>query len=388
MPNKKIRIKNTPLLALPCVALAILLCATALHADNIVDEIIARVGDYIITRSEFEKGKAAQADEMKERFPNDWQTRLASKQKDVLRELIDQQLLLDKGKELGITGDVEVTKRLDEIRKQMNLGSMEELVKAAEQQGISYEEFKERTRIGIVTQQVVGREVGSRIHINNDEIQAWYQAHQADLTFPEQVKLSEILVSTQPPRPPAEKGKESPPPALLPEDPVQVGLAETRAKQILEELRKGEKFDEVARKSSNGPTAADGGELGQFKRGELAKELEEKTFALKSGEITDVIRTKQGFLILKVVEHQQAGVPPIKSIEDKIREAIYSQKLEPSLRAYLTKLREEAYIDIRPGFVDTGASEHQTKPIMVAAATRGDEIRSSKSKKKKRFLVF
>jgi len=381
---KKIWLKNTPLLAL-----AVLLSVAVLHADNIVDEIIARVGDYIITRSEFERGKTAQTEEMKERFPSDWQTRVAAKQKDVLRELIDQQLLLDKGKELGITGEVEVIKRLDEIRKQMNLTSTEELVKAAEQQGIAYEEFKERTRIGIVTQQVVGREVGSRIHINSEEIQAWYQQHQADLTFPEQVKLAEILVSTQPIRPAAEKGKEPVPSSLLPEDPVLVAQAETRAKQLLEELRKGAQFEEVAKKNSNGPTAADGGELGSFKRGELARELEEKTFALKSGEITDVIRTKQGFLILKVVQHQKAGVPALKEIEDKIREAIYSQKLEPGLRAYLTKLREEAYIDIRAGFVDTGASDHQTKPIIVAAVSNGDEIRaSSNNKKKKRFVVF
>lgn len=379
---KKIGLKNTTLLAL-----ALVLCATALRADNIVDEIIARVGDFIITRSDFEKGKNAQVDELKERYPNDWQNRVTERQKDVLRELIDQQLLLDKGKEIGITGEVEVTKRMDEIRKQMNLGSMEELVKAAEQQGVSYEDFKERTRIGIVTQQVIGREVGSRIHITSDEIQAWYQQHQSELSAPEQVKLAEILVSTQPPKAPAEKGKEAAPQTLS-EDPALVAKAEARAKELLDQLRKGAKFEEVAKKESNGPTAAQGGDLGTFKRGELARELEDKTFSMKSGELTDVIRTKQGFLILKVVTHQKAGVPPVKEIEDKVRETIYSQKLEPAMRAYLTKLREEAYIDIRAGFTDTGASPHQSKPIMVTAALNGDEIKASKGKKKKKFVVF
>jgi peptidyl-prolyl cis-trans isomerase SurA len=379
--SKKIWLKNTPLLVL-----AVVLCATALRADNIVDEIIARVGDFIITRSDFERGKATQTEELKERYPSDWQSRLSERQKDVLRELIDQQLLLDKGKELGITGEVEVTKRLDEIRKQMNLGTMEELAKAAESQGVSYEEFKERTRIGIVTQQVVGREVGGKIHITSEEIQNWYQQHQNDLTVPEHLRLAEILISTQPPRPPA--GKDGAPPVPLPEDPAQSAQAEARAKQLLEELRKGANFEEVARKSSNGPTAAQGGDLGSFKRGELARELEEKTFSLKAGELTDVIRTKQGFLILKVVEHQKSGVPAVKEIEDKIREAIYSQKLEPALRAYLTRLREEAYIDVRPGYMDSGASPRQSKPIMVAAAVSRDEIKPSKSKKKKRFGIF
>ena len=378
---KKTWLKNTPLLVL-----VLLVCTFQLRADNIVDEIIARVGDYIITRSDFEKGKVTQIEEMKERYPSDWQTRVNDKQKDVLRELIDQQLLLDKGKELGITGDIETTKRLDEIRRQLHLATMEDLVKAAEQQGVAYEEFKERTRIGIVTQQVVGREVGSRIHITSDEVQAWYQQHQNDLEMPEQVRLAEILISTQPPKPPMEKGKE--PAAPLPEDPAQVAQAEARAKEVMEELRKGAKFEELAKKDSNGTTAAQGGDLGTFKRGELAHELEEKTFSLKTGEFTDVIRTKQGFLILKVIEHQKAGVPAVKEIEDRIREAIYSQKLEPALRAYLTRLREEAYIDVRPGYVDTGASPRQSKPVVLAPVTSRDEIKSAKAKKKKKFWLF
>ena len=81
-----------------------------------------------------------------------------------------------------------------------------------------------------------------------------------------------------------------------------------------------------------------------FKRGQLAKELEDKTFAMKSGEVTDVIRTKQGYVILKVVDHQMAGIPPMKDVLPKIQDALYYQKLQPALRAYLTKLREDAYI--------------------------------------------
>ena len=69
---------------------------------------------------------------------------------------------------------------------------------------------------------------------------------------------------------------------------------------------------------------------------------------MKPGEVSDVIRTKQGFVILKVTEHQQAGVPPLSEIEGRVQDAIYMQKLQPALRAYLQKLREEAYIDIKP----------------------------------------
>ncbi len=96
--------------------------------------------------------------------------------------------------------------------------------------------------------------------------------------------------------------------------------------------------------------------------------LEDQTFGLKAGETTAPIRTRQGFVILQVTEHRQAGVPPLKNVEQQVQEAIYMQQMQPALRAYLTKLREEAYIDIKPGFVDTGASAKETKPVFSAYA--------------------
>ena len=361
--------------------------ATVLHADNIVDEIIARVDQAIITRSDMERGKQTSQQELKERFASDWETKWNERQKDVLRDLIDEQLLLGKGKQLGITGDTELIKRLDDLRKQMSLESMEDLEKAASQQGVSFEDFKDKIRNQIIAKQVVSREVGSRIRISSEEVQKWYDQHKNDIAAPEAVRLAEILVSTQPPKPANDKDDKGKPAAQLPEDPVVVAQAKAKAEQLLEQLRKGANFAELAKKSSDGSTSAQGGEIGAFKRGEMAKELEEKTFALKPGEVTDVIRTKPGFMIFKVLDHQQAGVPPLKQIEDRIREQIYGEKLEPAARAYLTKLREEAYIDVKSGFVDTGASPNQTKPVIVASAD-GPSSPAKHNKKKKHFLLF
>jgi peptidyl-prolyl cis-trans isomerase SurA len=142
----------------------------------------------------------------------------------------------------------------------------------------------------------------------------------------------------------------------------------------------GAAFDAVARQSSDGPTAAQGGDLGYFQRGTLARELENRAFAMRPGEVGDVVRTKQGFLILKVIEHEQAGVAPLKDVERQIEDQLYFQKLQPTLRTYLTKLREDAYIDIRPGYVDTGASPNQTKPVFTTAAAQGPK---SKKRHKK-----
>jgi peptidyl-prolyl cis-trans isomerase SurA len=372
-------------------ASVLLLAAIALRADDIVDEIIARVNDQIVTRSDMEKAKTTQLEELKQRFPSDWQSHVAKAQADTLRDLIDQQLLLERGKDLGITGETELVKRLNQMRQQMGLASIDDLEAEAKKQGVSYEDFKEQIRISVVTQQVIGQEVGGKLHISNEDIQDWYNKHQKELEGPEEVALSEIMVSTQPAKQDVES-KDKPaaePDKNLPEDPAKVAEAEAKANQLLDQLKKGAKFDELAKKSSDGPTAAQGGTLGSFKRGELAKDLEEKTFSLKAGENTGVIRTRQGFIILKVTAHRPAGIPPLKDISDRIREAIYSERLEPAARAYLTKLREQAFIDIKPGYTDTGASPNQNnKPVVVAANNEGGSSHPGKLKKKKKFLVF
>lgn len=376
---------------LSLLASAVVLLVVGLRADNIVDEIIARVNNQIITRSEMEKAKQTNLEELKQRFPSDWQAKWTKAQNDILRDLIDQQLLLARGDELGITGQTEVVKSLNQLRQRMNLASIDDLEAEAKKQGVSYEDFKEQIRIGAVTQQVIAQEVGGKVHISNEDIQDWYNKHQKELEGQEEVGLSEIMVATQPATQNVEdKDKQAATPNKpLPEDPAKVAEAEAKANQILEQLKKGAKFEDVAKKSSDGPTASQGGSLGNFKRGELAKDLEDKTFSLKPGETTDVIRTRQGFIILKVTGHRPAGVPPVKDISDRIREAIYSEKLEPAARAFLTKLREQAYIDIKSGYTDTGASPNQSnKPVVVAAANAENGNRPGKPKKKKKFLVF
>lgn len=382
---------------LSCALVFVFLLGVLVHADNIVDEIIARVNDSIITRSDFEKAKEADLKELQQQSPGDWQGKWPQREKDVLRGLIDKQLLLDKGKELGITGETETIKQLDKMRKDMNLPTMDALEDAAKKQGISFEDFKEQTRTEIVAQKVIAEEVGSKVSrgITNEEAQDWYNKHQKELEGPEEISLSEILVSTQP-APPAKENKDTAnkdnaqadnPPA---EDPAKVAEAEAKAKALVEKLRKGDKFEDLAKQNSDGPTAAQGGFLGDFKRGELAKDFEDKTFGLKVGACTDPIRTRQGFVILKVDGHRPAGVPPYKDVDDQIKQTLYSQQLYPASRAYLTKLREESYIEIKTGYVDTGASPNQsTKPELLAANSTPDNSKSSHSKKKKKkFLVF
>ncbi|QHN05563.1 peptidylprolyl isomerase [Granulicella sp. WH15] len=331
---------------------------------TVVEDVVARVNDQIINRSDLERSQ--QQLEMELAQQNASPSEAANRQRDMLRDMIDQQLLISRGKELGINADAEVIRRLDEIRKQNKMDSMEQLEAAAKQQGVSFEDFKAQIRNSVVTQQVVRDEVGRRLQMTQAQEQAYYDQHKSEFSQPEQIRLSEILVP-------------------LPADaaPDAVAQAQAKANDIKSKITAGGKFDELAKQYSGGPTAAQGGELGLFKRGALAKVLEDQTFDLKAGESTQPIRTRQGFVILNVTEHQAAGVAPLKEVEQQVQEAMYMQQMQPALRAYLTKLREEAYIDIKPGFVDSGASPKETKPIFTSYAP--PTPKKKKVTEKKRF---
>jgi len=105
---------------------------------------------------------------------------------------------------------------------------------------------------------------------------------------------------------------------------------------------------------------------------------------MKAGDVSDPIQTKQGFVILKVAEHHNAGIPPLADVAPRIQDALYMQRLQPALREYLTRLREDAFIDVKPGYVDSGASPNQTKPIETASKEPG----AKDLKKKKKLGLF
>src|SRR5271167_4271600 len=376
------KLKKTAFPLLLLMSYALLLPSLS-PADTVVEEIIARVNNEIVTRTEYVRSRDQVRQEIQQQDPANLEKDFAEKQRDVLRDLIDQQLLLQKGKDLGITGDTELIKRLDEMRKEMKLETMEELEKAAEAQGASYEEFKQNMRNQIITQRVIGQEVGQKLAMNKDEEKKFYEAHKAEMEQPEQVRLSEILIAPKTPaKPLGADGKPVPPTDA--ESEAALAAAKAKADDVLQQIQKGAKFGDMAKKYSEGPSAKDGGDLSYFKRGTLAKELEDKVFALKPGDVTEVIRTKQGYVILQATEHQMAGIPTLKEVEPRIQDALYMQKLQPALRVYLTTLREQAYIDYEPGYLDTGASAKQTKPV----ETTDKEAKTKKLKKKKKLGVF
>jgi peptidyl-prolyl cis-trans isomerase SurA len=347
-----------------CISIAL---PSLTSADTIVEEIVARVNNAIITRTEFQHSRDELKQELEQQDPATADKRFADEQKDVLRDLIDQQLLLQRAQDLGITGDTELIKQLDEMRKQYHLDTLEDLQKAAEQQGVSFEDFKQNIKNGIIRQQVIGHEVASRLQPSPEEEKKFYDEHKSELAQPEQIRLSELMIST-------EKSTSD----------DQIAAAKAKAEDMLAQIKKGTSFEDLAKANSNGPSAAQGGDLGYFKRGTLAKQLEDTTFAMKPGNVSDVIRTKQGFVILKVTEHQAGGIPAFKDIEPRVSNAVLMQKLQPALRTYLEQLRDDAYIDIKAGYVDTAASPNETKPEETSAT----DPKAKKLKKRKKLGVI
>ncbi len=338
--------------------------------SKVVEEIIARVNNEVITRSDLDKARTTAEEEANQDCqshctPDQLKADIEDRRKNALRDLIDQSLLAQRGKDMGLSVEPEVIKRLDTIRISNKLGSMEDLEKAVSSQGLNWEDFKDNIRKSILTQRVISQEVGSHINVGHDEIEKYYNEHKKEYIRPEQVALREIVVSTE--------GKKD---AELPD-------LKKKAETALKRVQDGEDFGEIAKRLSDGSTAKQGGFLGVYKRGELAKELEDKVFAMKKNDLTDVMDTKQGYLVLQVLEHYDEGEQPLSKVENEITEHIYNQRMEPKLREYLKTLREQSYVVIKPGYAELAGGGNSE--IQEVSAT--PEVTKSK-KGRKKFLLF
>jgi len=336
---------------------------------KVVEEIIARVNNEIITRSEYEKSLNTADEEIRQDCagkctPERLQAELAERKKTALRDLIDQSLLVQRGKDMGISVETDVVKQLDQIRQQNKLASMDELEKAVSSQGLNWEDFKNTIRNKILTQKVVGQEVGSHISIGESDSKKYYDEHKSEFVRPEQVALREIIVVTE-----GKKDSED---------------LKKKAETALKRVKDGEDFSEIAKRLSDGTTKEQGGYIGTFKRGELAKQLEEVVFKMKRNELTDVMETKQGFLILQVLEHYDEGEQPFEKVKNEISDRLYNEKLEPAVREYLKTLREQSYVVIKPGYAELAGGGNSE--IQEVNAT--PEASKKKKQGHKKFLLF
>ncbi len=317
---------------------AVLLLASlpsGLKAAKVVDRIIARVNNEIVTQRQFDREKGKVRAELAQRYSGaELEAQVRQESKNLLRDLIDEALMVQKAKDLDVNVETDLVKRLDEIRQNMKLATIQDLEKEVENQGLVWEDFQDNMRRKLLMREVIGREVGSRVTISPEQARKYFQAHQKEFSSPGGVHLAEILIST-------EKHK--------PEE------AEQRAKDAVAEIKAGQRFAEVAKKFSDAETAKEGGDVGFFKDGTLAPAIAEAVSKVDVGETTNLIKTKDGHIIIKVLERLSPGVPKFEEIEQHVDEALYNEKMQPALRQYLATLRKESYIFLAPGYLDTGA---------------------------------
>jgi parvulin-like peptidyl-prolyl isomerase len=344
---------------------------------KIVEEIVAKVNGEIITRGQLEeKYKDIEAAATQAGLKGSARDeKIKEYEANVLRQEIDQLLLVQKGKDLpGVNVDPEVAKFFNSMQAQLKINDENKFHDLLQQQyGRTFEELKEEKKRDLLAQKVIGYEVSSKISVPEADLQKYYDDHKTEFMRKEEVFLSQILISTE--------GKSA----------EQIATAETRAKDLVARARKGEKFTDLARDNSDDPeTAENGGYLGApSQKGTLRPELEAILFSDKAvrGYVTDPIKLPNAFLILKVEEHYQAGQASFEEVREEIQNAIAGPKMQPALRNYLTTLRAQAFLQIKEGYVDTGAAPgkdtrwQEVAQLKPATTTKEEVLSSAKPKK-------
>ena len=308
---------------------------------KVVEEIVAKCNGDIVTRSDLDKAQI----ELSEAYRHEGlagaalDEKMAQESKHLLQDRIDNLLLVQKAKDLNINVDADLAKRVAAVQKQSGIADPDKFHDwVKEQSGVPFEDFRNDMKNQMLRERVIRQEVGEHISIKHEELEKYYNEHKADFIREERIFLREILVSTE--------GK----------DEAGVAAAKKKADDLVTRARRGERFPELARDNSDSITAKSFGALDPYKKGDLAPALESQVWDKPKGYVTDPITVGAGFLILHVEEHHKAGQAELAEVEGEVQDKLYAPRMQPMVRDYLTKLRKEAFLEIKPEYVDSGAA--------------------------------
>ncbi|MGA7239009.1 MAG: peptidyl-prolyl cis-trans isomerase [Bryobacteraceae bacterium] len=324
----------------------ILFIASAVFAADVrvIEEIAVKVNGDIITRGDLadKQRQLAQAIQQEKHLSGAALQQAVNEQsKDMLEHMIDERLLVQKAKELDLKVDPDVNRRLSELQVMSGFADPDKFHDwIREQTGVPFEDYKQQLTDGYLTQRLIGSEIQSHISVPEPEMQKYYDQHKGDFTRKDEVFLSQIVILTE--------GK----------TPEQVAQAEKKAQDLAARARKGEKFSELARANSDdAETAREGGQLPPRQRGISRPEIESKIFGASKGTVLDPINVPgYGFVILRIDDRYEAGQESFDEAKDEIQSILARPKMEPKVREYLTKLRQQAFLEIKDGYVDSGAA--------------------------------
>jgi peptidyl-prolyl cis-trans isomerase SurA len=337
----------------------------------VVDEVIAQVNDGVITLSQLKS-------EMKERIDTLKQSGMTQPQAeaevekhraDLIVILINEQLLLQKGKELDLSDRVEaeVNRRMLDVAKENGVRSMEDLCKAMHDAGLNCEETRRSLREEIMKQAVLESEVDSKIFyaITPEQARQYFEAHKDKFLKPETVEISEIFLSL----------------AGKPEADVKA-----RAMQLVQQIRAGGNFAALAKTNSE-RGAENGGKVGLFEVTNLRPDIAAAIKGVKAGDIGEPLRTDEGYEILRV-DTRTAGSNTPTYNENQVREAMTAERSPKAREDYLQTLRDDAYIKVAKDYSDAVLPQLKIKQDFIVEKTGDDSERKPQKKKGKLFGIF
>lgn len=298
----------------------------------VVDEVIAQVNEGVITLSRVKREIKNATDALVQqggKTPEQAQTEMDSKRNEIIASLINEELLLQQGKEMGLEQDVEaeVNARFVSIMKEQKLTSLEDLYKQMRQQGLEPDEVKATLRKEMTKQMVLNRDVDARVYygITEKEARAYFEQHKDKFKKPETVKLSEIFLN------------------FAGRDENQV---KAEAAEIVKKARSGTDFTSlVAQYSERTESKNNKGSVGTFDVNNLSETIAAAVKNVKAGQVADPLRLDEGITILRVDERSADSATPTYD-ERRVREAITNERASAERKKYMTKLREEGYIKI------------------------------------------
>ena len=245
----------------------------------------------------------------------------------VLNQLIGSELLYQESKKEGIKIDQKtVDERLEQWKKRFP--NDEEYKKALSQSNLSMPQMKADIRRGMTIEKFIVGKFVDKTTVPDKEIKAYYDSHTNLFKQPEQVRASHILIKVEPKDTESKKSE-----------------ALKKIKEIQEKQKKGEDFAELAKKYSQGPSNTKGGDLGYFRRGQMVPPFEAVAFKLNPGEVSDIVNTRFGYHLIKVVDKKPESTVPYDAIKARIGQYLKQEKVQKEVRQFVDKLRKEAKVE-------------------------------------------
>lgn len=294
------------------------------------DGIVARVNEEVILLSELEEAAAEVLQRIRTQVPADQVGRhLQEARRMVLDRLIEKKLLEQEAERRKVrVSDEELESAISQYLRQRGLSKDQLYVQLARER-IPVDRFKEKIRRELMVHRMIEREIASHIHVSDQQCREYYERNRGDQAGPGTVRIQQIVLLTRGDRPRDKQEK----------------------RQLMEEIRsrilKGEDFDKLARKYSQGPNPEQGGDCGYFKEGELLEDLDRVAFSLNVGEVSQVIETSVGLHLLRVMEKGAGSAKPFEEVKEEIRSRLMETAYQEEVKKKLESLRQSAYIDVR-----------------------------------------